>query len=171
MYESLPERTYPPRWRVALAFLLVPGFAALTFAIAMPLYAGLPTVSERIWRSALIYAVVGSYPPALVLGVPAYFVLRRRFEPRLINCASAGAAVAALPWLLLTLVSVPSQSSDGGRDTVVDGYYTAYGWLLNAQFLGEIALFGALGGALFWAIAAAGSKAGRVPSSSFADRP
>jgi hypothetical protein len=33
---------------------------------------------------------------------------------------------------------------------------------MNAQFLGEIAMVGALGGAFFWAIAAAGSGAGKV---------
>jgi hypothetical protein len=33
---------------------------------------------------------------------------------------------------------------------------------MNAQFLGEIALAGAIGGALFWVIAAAGSGAGKV---------
>jgi hypothetical protein len=162
MYRSLPERTYPPHWRVAAAFLVVPAFAALSFAIAMPLYAGLPTMAERIWRSALIYGLVGAYPQTVVFGVPAYFVFRRHFGPHLINCAGVGAVVATLPWLLLTLVSSPDQASIGNRATIINGSYTAFGWLMNAQFLSWVALAGAIGGALFWAIAAAGSGAGKV---------
>jgi hypothetical protein len=162
MYRSLPERTYPPHWRVAAAFILVPAFAALSFAIAMPLYAGLPMMAERIWRSALVYGLIGAYPPAVVIGVPAYFALRRHFDPHFINCAWVGALVATLPWMFLTLVSTPDQASIGDRATVINGSYTAFGWLMNAQFLGEIALAGAIGGALFWVIAAAGSGAGKV---------
>lgn len=163
MYGSLPERTYPPRWRVAAAFLLVPAVAALSFAIVMPLYGGLPNMADRIWRSAWVYALVGAYPPAVVFGIPAYFALRRHFDPRLINCALVGAVVATMPWLFLTLASTPSQASSDNRATVINGSYTAFGWLMNAQFVGEIAIFGALAGALFWAIVAAGIGAGKVP--------
>lgn len=162
MYSSLHDRTYPPHWRIAAAFLLVPAFAALLFAIAMPAYDGLPTMAERIWRSALIYGLVGAYPPTIVFGLPAYFALRRRFDPSVFNCALVGAVVATLPWMFLVLVSPPDQASIGGRATVINGTYTAFGWLMNAQTLGPIAVAGALSGALFWAIAAAGSGAGKV---------
>lgn len=162
MCRSLPERTHPPRWRVAFAFLVVPALAALSFAFAMPLYAGLPTTTDRVCRSALVYGLVGAYPAALLLGVPAYYMLRRHFEPRLISCALAGTVVTALPWLFLTLMSAPGQASIGDRATVINGSYTAYGWLMNAQFVGEIGLAGAIGGALFWARAAAGSGIGKV---------
>lgn len=162
MYMSLPGRLYPPNWRVAAAVILVPAFAAVSLAIAMPIYDGLPTMAERIWRSALVYAVIGAYPPAVVFGVPAYFVLRRHFDAHLFNCALVGAVVATLPWMFLMLVSAPDQASIGNRATVINGSYTAFGWLMNAHFLGEIALAGALGGALFWAIAVAGSTAGKV---------
>lgn len=162
MYRSSVERSYPPRWRVAVAFVLVPALTALSFAIAIPLYAGLPSLMERVWRSALFYGLFGAYPSALVLGVPAYFVLRRHFAPRLINCALAGAGVAASPWLLLTMVSAPDQASIGERATVVNGSYTAFGWLMNAQSIGEIGLAGAVAGALFWVISAAGIRGGKV---------
>jgi hypothetical protein len=128
----------------------------------LPLYAGLATMTERVWRSWIIYALVGAYPTAIVLGVPTYFLLRRRLEPRLGNCALAGSTVAVLPWFFLTLAGAPTQASIGERATVINGSYTAYGWLMNAQFLGVIGLAGAVGGALFWAIAAAGSGAGKV---------
>jgi hypothetical protein len=119
-------------------------------------------MTERIWRSALLYGLIGAYPPAVLFGIPAYLALRRHFEARLLNCALVGAVAAMLPWAFLMLVSTPDQASIDNRATVIDGSYTAFGWLINAQFLGEIALFGAFGGALFWAIAAAGSGAGNV---------
>ena len=40
--------------------------------------------------------------------------------------------------------------------------YTVVEWLRTAQIVGEIALAGAIGGARFWAITAAGSGAGKV---------
>lgn len=122
-------------------------------ALLEPLYAGLPTTTERLIASAKLYALVGAYPPTLLLGVPAYFVLRRHFAPRLLACALAGAGVAAIPWLLLVLAARPTTASIGGRATVIDGQYTAYGWLVNGSFLGEIALVGCAAGLVFWAIA------------------
>lgn len=119
-------------------------------------------MAERVWRSALVYAVIGAYPPAALFGIPAYFALRRHFAPHITNCAIAGAVVASLPWAFLTLVNTPDQAIIDNRTTVINGSKTAFGWLMTAQLLGEIALFGALGGALFWAIAVAGSGAGKV---------
>lgn len=163
MQPSIPQRTaLPPRWRVAAAFLMVPALAALSIAIAMPLYSGLPSMTERIWKSALAYGVFGAYPPTIIFGIPAYLVLRKHFKPRLINCAFVGAFVAALPWALLALASTPDQASIDDRATVIDGSKTAFGWLMDAQALAQIALFGALGGFLFWARAIAGSGAEKV---------
>ena len=149
----------PPAWRVVAAFVVAPGAAALVMAAATPLYAGLDP-GERLWRSAATFAAFGAYPAALVLGVPACFLLRGRLAPSLVNCASAGAVIAALPWFALSLLSGPDQASIDGRATVIDGSRTAYGWLTQATFLGGIALFGALGGAVFWLVAAAGRPAG-----------
>lgn len=162
MHPSVPLRSYPPGWRVASAFLLAPAFAALLIAIAMPAYDGLPTLTERIWKSAIVYGVVGAYPPTIIFGIPAYFVLRKHFEPRPMNCAMVGALVAALPWAILTLFSTPDQASIGDRGTVIEGAKTAYGWLMDAQALAQIAFFGALGGCLFWVVAVAGSKSKKV---------
>jgi len=158
----LPDRSYPPPWRVAAAFILVPALAALLVAIAIPLYAGLPNMAERVWRSALVYSLFCAYPPALLFGVPAYFMLRRQFKLRLVNCAIVGGAITALPWAFLSIVSTPDQASIDNRPTVIDGSRTAYGWLTDVEFVGEIALFGAVGGAFFWVVAVAGSSAGKV---------
>ena len=162
MYAARAKRTYPSIWRVILAFVVVPGAAALLMAIAMPAYEGITDPLERIWRSAVAFAVFGAYPPAFIIGLPAFFMLRRHVNATIINCAATGAVVAALPWLVLALISRPDNASIDGRSTVIDGSLTAYGWLMNFYYVGQIALLGAIAGALFWFIAAAGSRTGQV---------
>jgi len=162
MYAARAKLTYPSIWRVILAFVVVPGAAALLMAIVMPAYEGITDPLERIWRSAVAFAVFGAYPPAFIIGLPAFFMLRRHVDATIINCAATGAVVAALPWLVLALLSRPDNASIGGRSTVINGSLTAYGWLMNFYYVGQIALLGTIAGALFWFIAAAGSRAGKV---------
>jgi hypothetical protein len=162
MYTARPERAYPPTWRIVAAFLIVPGATALLMAMLMPTYDGISDPLERIWRSALAFAVFGAYPPTVILGLPAFFMLRRHFDAKLVNCALTGAVVAALPWFLLSTLSLPDTASIDGRATVINGSLTAYGWITNLTYVGEIALLGAAGGVLFWLIAAAGSRTGKV---------
>jgi hypothetical protein len=165
MYEPWPDREYPPTWRVALAFLVAPGAAALLIAIAMPAYDGLPDWFERVWRTAETFSIFGAYPTAVVFGLPAYFMLRRHFSATPLACAVVGSAVAALPWALLVMAgSGASEASVNGRATVLNGHTTAYGWLQNAEFLLTIGLFGAIGGFVFWVVAAAGFRPKTQPS-------
>lgn len=152
-------KPYPPTWRALLALAIVPGFAAFLMATVEPSYAGLDSQYERIWRTGVIFSLFGAYPPAVVFGLPAYFILRSKVAGTWLNCAITGAAVAGLPWLLLTLFGpAADQASIGDRATVIDGTRTAYGWIVELQFIGLIAPYGAVAGLLFWVIAAAGSK-------------
>jgi hypothetical protein len=92
-------------------------------------------------------------------------MLRRHFAARPIACALAGFVIAALPWALLVMAgSSASEASINGRATVINGHTTAYGWLLNAEFVLTIGLFGAVGGVVFWAVAAAGHRFKPTPS-------
>jgi hypothetical protein len=145
-------------WRVALAFIAAPGVAALFMAMAFPAYEGLPTFLERVWRTAQVYGVMGAYPAAIVLGLPAYFIVRRHVSAKPIGCMAVGFVVAALPWALLVVIGAGGSASIDGQRTVIDGHTTAYGWLKNAEFILTIGLFGAVGGLVFWAVAAAGYK-------------
>lgn len=159
MAAQISEEQNPQRWRVLLAFIIVPGVAAFLMAMIDPAYDGLDAPFERIWRTAVVFAMFGAYPSALVFGVPGYMILRKRVAGTWFNCAAAGAAVAALPWLLIVLFGPRAdQASIGGKATVIDGTKTAYGWLSDFQFIGTIALFGCLAGVLFWLIAATGKK-------------
>ncbi len=144
----------PAWWRIVAAFALTPLIAAFAFAIAQPLYAGLPSLLERIWRTTLFYAVFGGYPATLLFGVPAFLVLRKKVSPSAPNCATTGALVASLPWLLLGLISNPDYAYSNGHVTHQNGAKTWWGWLDFFTFVSEIAALGALAGVIFWTIAA-----------------
>jgi len=121
----------------------------------MPLYAGLPDYLDRVLRTWPFYYFLGALLPALVFGVPAFMLLRKLLRLSAVNCVLVGAIVAALPWFLLGLLAGGGEASTGGRATITDGHYTAFGWLEFGAFLGMMALAGAVGGMIFWLIAAA----------------
>src|SRR5690242_2779626 len=131
------KRAEPPIWRIVTAFLIAPGAAAFLMAILMPAYDGINAPFERIWRSAVAFALFGAYPTTLLVGLPAFFLLRKRLAPKLINCSLAGAVVAALPWLILSLLGRPDTASIDGKATIAEGSYTAYGWITNLTFIGQ----------------------------------
>src|SRR4051812_25559227 len=149
MYEPSPMQEYPPAWRVALAFMIAPAFAALLMAAWRPGYDALPPV-QAFWNSAWLYAVVGAYPPTILLGVPAYFALRRHVAATLRNCTLVGAALPLLSWGLLSVVpSGAYEESFGGRAAVIAGERTLYGWQVVGQGLIVLAGLGAAAGVVF----------------------
>ena len=148
---------------MALAFVVAPTVASILLAVLQPAYAGLTSPIERVFETAKMYAVAGAYPTTLVIGVPAYFILRRHFSARPFNCAVAGALIAAFPWIILSLIPPVGSASIGGRATIIDGQMTAFGWLMQAWFVGQIAIVGWVAGVVFWAVAAAGHKAVDLP--------
>lgn len=147
--------TSPRAWRVIAAFLIAPAVAAFVLAWTSPLFGGVTDKAERLVSSFRLYALGGAYPTTLLFGLPAYLLLRGRVRPTVLSCAIAGAAVAAAPWLLLTVLGAPEQASLNGYVTAVDGRRTAWGWLMEARFIAEIGSMGAIGGVVFWIVAAA----------------
>ncbi len=160
----------PPAWRIILAFLIAPGAAALAFACLGAVVTsppeGAPDTIGWIGIMTYLYALFGAYLPTLVLGVPAFLVLRRWLRPTLLNCALVGAAVAAGPWLLmLPLASLPGYGQIGGQVPAINGRLTLWGWFLQVRWIALVGGMGALGGAMFWVISAARLPTmGRVPS-------
>ncbi|MFZ5718929.1 MAG: hypothetical protein ACOY5Y_05605 [Pseudomonadota bacterium] len=138
--------------RVALAFAVAPAVPALAYA-SLTLFDGIDNGS--FWRTAALFALLGGYPAALVLGVPVFLLLRGRLAPRLIYAVVAGGLVAAAPWTISLLPDEAAHyASVDGRATVVRGVRTAWGWIVSLQFLAMTFALGALGGAAFWWIAA-----------------
>jgi hypothetical protein len=114
---------------------------------------------DRIFRTFVIYLVIGACPPTVLVGLPAYLILRKRLRPTPLNCVLAGAGVASLPWLLLDVVLPGADYAfDGGHITVEHGRRTLSGWLDLGTASGALALLGAFAGLVFWVIAAAGWK-------------
>ncbi len=141
----------PPLWRVVTGFVVAPAIAAILMAVIEQAGRGLPDPLMFLWLAGVI-ALLGAYPAAL-FGIPAYMILSEVRAPRLLYCALTGAIVAAIPWALVTvLLPNPQSASIGGIPSVIDGTRTAHGWLLQGQFLLQIAGLGAASGAAFWAI-------------------
>jgi hypothetical protein len=100
-----------------------------------------------------VAVLYGGYPPALVLGLPAYLALRRRVRPRPATLALVGGAIAILPWLWIMYwpglrAGVSSQA--GNCVSEIDGVTTWCGHLENVKYLALIFAAGAVGGLAFW---------------------
>ena len=145
----------PSPRRIVAAFIITPLLAAFVLACIQPLYAGLTSLPDRIFRTTMIYSFFGAYPAALVFGLPAFMFLRRRVKASILNCAFAGAIVASLPWLLLGLISNPEYAYSNGHVTHQNGAKTWAGWVDLFGFVGAIATLGAAAGMVFWIIAVA----------------
>ena len=72
-----------------------------------------------------------------------------------VTCSVAGLLVAALPWLLLNLVTPKAgYMYSGGHVLYQDGRYTPWGWFSAAQSVGTLAFTCAVAGLIFWFVAA-----------------
>jgi hypothetical protein len=140
------EGPFPPRWRVLAGFILAPAVPGLVFSALYPAFAGLTDPFERIWRTFIGTVIFGGYVPAFAFGVPAYMILRLWLKPTLVACATAGAGVAAFPWTLLVLAAWTDERR-------MIGQLTWFRLSEAASMVGEVALFGAMGGAVFWLVA------------------
>jgi hypothetical protein len=156
------EASRPSRWRVAAAFVFAPAIAALAFCVLNPMYPPSADFASEIWKAVPLVTVVGGYVPALVFGLPAYLILQTRLRPTVLSCAIVGAVVAALPWALLAFLPGAEEASVDGRQMVVHGRLTWFGFYEGAKLVGSVGLFGGLGGFAFWLIAAAGHRSARL---------
>ena len=138
------DGTQPSVWRVLLAFAVAPLAAAILFTL----------VEGDSMRMLGSTAIIGAYGPAIIFGVPAYFLLRNRVRMRLVASIIVGGLIAALPWFLLTLQPGPDQATLGDCVAVIDGKTTLCGFFQTLLWLGQIALYGAFGGLVFWICAA-----------------
>src|SRR5690606_5351122 len=90
----------------------------------------------------------------LVLGVPAYLLLRWRNWVRWWSTIASGFALAALPIALwswpLRYPELKSSASVNGVQTMIDGVPTAAGWLQYVEGALFFGAFGALSGLAFW---------------------
>jgi hypothetical protein len=123
----------PSRRRLVAGLALAVMVPLLVLALLVALGSGIV--------SGLGFAAIGSFyavVPAVLLGVPAYWLLRDRIAPTAWASMAAGAVVASLPWAVAALFS-------------------------HVFFMVVIlgAPLGAIGGFTFWFIALRGLKRSR----------
>ena len=129
--------------RVVLGFLLAPLVGAITFAGGATLYDH--SYADHVQRTNIFTAIaplmIGGYPVALALGLPAYFLLRNRVKARLITATLVGGLIAGLPWLILcTLLIINSSGPPGWAELMYETTIPAFGC-------------GCVSGSVFWLIA------------------
>lgn len=127
----------PPWWRLALAFLIAPILPALLFA-------------EWEWRGSqstatlfdrfMLVSILGAYPAAILCGIPALVILRKRVKPTLLAIALAGGLVASLPWWIFAILS-GSDMIDAILETALPAF-----------------VLGLLGGVIFFIVGVAGFR-------------
>ena len=142
------ENSEPPTWRIMAAFLIAPIIPAALYAALLagpwgPTYLG----------ALKMVAVFGAYPAAILFGVPAYLVLKRRVKPSFLSLCLVGGAVAATPWLLLAVLSNHDYATINNRVTVQNGHRTWFGWIETFKLVGQCFVLGTVGGAGVWMVA------------------
>jgi hypothetical protein len=86
-----------------------------------------------------------------VLGVPVYLAARANRNDTPVVAAMMGFIVgAAIPAILIFGGPAADQASSGGTATVINGSYTAAGWLQNFVVIGLFGLVGVGGALAFW---------------------
>lgn len=120
-------------WRVVLGFLFAPYAGFWAYILMGGLAEGhFPFVFFPFDPLMLV-----AYAPALVLGVPAYLLLKDVARASALNCAATGAMVAAAAGVLLMAIAE-----------------TRLGWGLMSA-LALLAGCGAVGGLVFWIVVTA----------------
>jgi hypothetical protein len=154
-----PDKTPLATWRVVIGFVLAPISAAIALSAFEAVYFQIP--GGQRFREAIALYAFGAFPTAIILGIPAFLILKKLVRATLLACAATGAVIGALPWFLFGLIPQRGYNAwTDGKPTVIDGEMTPYGWLQFVEFLLLIAAAGAVGGALFWIIAAGRSERG-----------
>ncbi|HTO80976.1 MAG TPA: hypothetical protein VMQ73_02025 [Methylomirabilota bacterium] len=113
------------------------------------LWNGMPIAT--FGSQVMLAALYGGYPATMLLGIPAYFLLRPRLRPRLITIALCGGIIAAVPWLVVgLLLPNPSYADIDGCRTVVAGHTTWCGYWEDLKFIAFVFGLGTIGGVVFW---------------------
>jgi hypothetical protein len=138
---STPALPRPNGRRVALGFVLAPALAAAAFSVVEG------DSSPTMFVAAMLY---GALPATIVLGIPAYFILRNWCRPHVATIVLVGGLIAIIPWVLLFIIGGPEQGQVGNCVTTINGQMTWCGFVGALEVLAEIFAFGAFGGLVFW---------------------
>jgi len=130
------------RLRIVAAFLIAPGLTALVVGMFLRL--------DEFLAYASVAAVV-TYAHALILGLPAYLLLRNRLNVPTV--AGASFAIGALPVFVLASINMGDYSMVNGKVLVEGGRTTWAGYVANLDTATVGGLLGLATGAIWLAIA------------------
>lgn len=126
---------------IATGLVVASGVAAAIFAL----------LAADIRSFAPVFAVVSVI--AVVLGLPVYLAARAARNDTPLVAAVMGFIVgAAIPAILVFAGPGADQASVGDTATVINGSYTAAGWLQNLALVGFFGMLGVGAGLVFWLI-------------------
>ena len=130
--------------------------------IALYLYGQFMTFEASdpyIWVRTRNFATLCLLVSALfvvVLGVPAYLLLRWRQAVRWWSALASGFVLAAIPIALLAwplrFAGPGSSASVNGVDTMINGVPTMAGWMHYLAAVGQFGVLGLLGALAFWLV-------------------
>ncbi|WP_040552424.1 hypothetical protein [Rheinheimera nanhaiensis] len=126
-------------------FFIAPPIGALTWVL---LNGG---VSE-IFGGIAAWAVVVSWVISVVIGIPAYLLLKANGCITFRSLTLGGAIISVAPWLLLSFPGSTTRSVVGQTIIIENGSYTTAGLLYQAEFLLGFGFCGAVSGVVFWLI-------------------
>ena len=98
-----------------------------------------------------LYILIVMEVCAVVVGGAVLAAVWERIPFNGLVCAALGGFIANVP--LLGLMLLPQHNFDAwydGDPTVINGVKTTYGYWRDALAVGEVFVFGAIGGAIFW---------------------
>lgn len=130
---------HPPLCRVIAAFALAPTIAGVAFAVFIlvvrPALGG-PSPTLQDVGMVVVLTAIGGYPPAFILGIPAYFILRAFVRLTPLHYVGVGMIIAALPWIALS----------------------PWARINSENVIAVAAISGGLGGAVFWLVLTVGRR-------------
>ncbi|MGJ5206565.1 hypothetical protein [Bradyrhizobium sp. HKCCYLR20261] len=130
---------------------VLPWIAAFLLAALAPAALVAAISGKATQMLPLAFAV--SFGHALILGVPAALLYRRKRWDGLWTAVAGAALIGMLPVGILTWPFNPSRRGFSSADGVVqevDGIPTLAGWISYVELLAGLAVLGAIGGLIFW---------------------
>ncbi|MDB2437487.1 hypothetical protein N9W89_02115 [Hellea sp.] len=123
--------------------------------------------SFTYFLAIFVFGLPVSYLGAVLIGIPAYFLMKNTKYETVITCVITTALIAAIVYFFLEIDILPSPEGssfsygDSGGKIVENSKRTDYGWKVFLFGITQVFLLGAISGLIFWRLYS-GKWQGRV---------
>lgn len=103
--------------------------------------------------NAITFAFFIALAHAIIFGLPAYLIISRKKKITWYISIFAGFVIGCIVPAIIFFPYTPGQNYNAfvnGKETIINGIPTFYGWLNYAKFTAGSGFFGVLGGLSFW---------------------